>query len=48
MRGAGSELPFVSSTADGKHLWAETYEKDMRDILALQSEVAGEIQVRFA
>jgi len=26
-----------------KHLWAETYEKDMRDILALQSEVAGEI-----
>jgi TolB-like protein/Flp pilus assembly protein TadD len=26
-----------------KHLWAETYEKDMRDVLALQSEVAGDI-----
>jgi TolB-like protein/Tfp pilus assembly protein PilF len=29
--------------ATEKHLWAETYEKDMRDVLALQSEVAGEI-----
>jgi TolB-like protein/Tfp pilus assembly protein PilF len=26
-----------------KHLWAETYEKDMRDVLALQSAVAGDI-----
>lgn len=29
--------------ATEKHLWAETYEKDMRDVLALQSEVAGDI-----
>jgi TolB-like protein/Tfp pilus assembly protein PilF len=26
-----------------KHLWAETYERDVRDVLALQSEVAGAI-----
>lgn len=26
-----------------KHLWASTYEKDMRDVLALQSEVASDI-----
>src|SRR5262249_29207925 len=26
-----------------RHLWAETYEKDMRDVLALQSAVASEI-----
>ncbi|TMQ58675.1 MAG: tetratricopeptide repeat protein [Candidatus Eisenbacteria bacterium] len=36
-------------TATDRHLWAETYERDMGDILALQSEVAkaiaGEIQV---
>ncbi len=36
-------------TATDRHLWAETYERDVGDILALQSEVAqaiaGEIQV---
>ncbi|PYT59366.1 MAG: hypothetical protein DMG35_14755 [Acidobacteria bacterium] len=26
-----------------RHLWAETYDRDMRDILALQSDVAGAI-----
>jgi TolB-like protein/Flp pilus assembly protein TadD len=26
-----------------KHLWAESYERDLRDVLALQSEVAGAI-----
>jgi TolB-like protein/Flp pilus assembly protein TadD len=26
-----------------KHLWSETYERDMRDVLALQSAVAGDI-----
>jgi len=34
-----------------RHLWAESYERDLRDILALQSEVAraiaGEIKVRL-
>jgi TolB-like protein/Flp pilus assembly protein TadD len=29
--------------ATEKHLWAETYERDVRDVLALQSEVAGDI-----
>jgi TolB-like protein/Tfp pilus assembly protein PilF len=29
--------------ATENHLWAETYEKDMRDVLALQSEVANDI-----
>ena len=29
--------------ATEKHLWAETYEKDMRDVLALQSAVASDI-----
>ena len=36
-------------TATDRHLWAETYERDVGDILALQSEVAkaiaGEIQI---
>ncbi len=26
-----------------RHLWAESYERDLRDILALQSEVARAI-----
>ena len=26
-----------------KHLWAETYERDLKDVLSLQSEVAGNI-----
>src|SRR5512143_1200041 len=34
-----------------RHLWAESYERDLRDILALQSEVArtiaGEIRVKL-
>ncbi|HMD98934.1 MAG TPA: tetratricopeptide repeat protein [Terriglobia bacterium] len=34
-----------------KHLWAETYERDLRDILGLQSEVArdisGEVRVKL-
>jgi len=38
-------------TATDRHLWAETYERDVGDILALQSEVAkaiaAEIQVKI-
>jgi serine/threonine protein kinase/Flp pilus assembly protein TadD len=34
-----------------RHLWAETYERDLKDVLSLQSEVAGniarEIQVKL-
>ena len=37
--------------ATDKHLWAETYERDLRDVLALQGEVARdittEIQIRL-
>src|SRR5262249_41087029 len=29
--------------ATDRHLWAETYERDLRDVLALQSEVARAI-----
>jgi eukaryotic-like serine/threonine-protein kinase len=29
--------------ATDQHLWAHTYERDLRDVLALQDEVAGEI-----
>jgi len=29
--------------ATDRHLWAESYERDLRDVLALQSEVAGAI-----
>ncbi|MBZ5515718.1 MAG: protein kinase [Acidobacteriia bacterium] len=29
--------------SNDKHLWAETYDRDLRDVLALQSEVAGVI-----
>ena len=37
--------------ATDTHLWAESYERDLRDVLALQAEVAraiaGEIQVKL-
>jgi TolB-like protein/Tfp pilus assembly protein PilF len=29
--------------ATDQHLWAKSYERDLRDVLALQSEVAGEV-----
>ncbi len=32
----------IQATTD-RHLWAKTYERDMRDVLALQSEVASAI-----
>jgi len=38
--------------ATDRHLWAESYERDLRDVLALQNEVAqaivGEIQIRLS
>jgi TolB-like protein/Tfp pilus assembly protein PilF len=42
----GGRVRITARLIDGvteKHLWAETYEKDMRDVLALQSAVAGDI-----
>jgi TolB-like protein len=32
----------IDATTD-RHLWAETYERDLRDILALQNDLAGNI-----
>jgi TolB-like protein/Tfp pilus assembly protein PilF len=43
---SGSRVRITVRLIDGtteKHLWAESYEKDMRDVLALQSAVAGDI-----
>ncbi len=41
----------IQAAAD-KHLWAESYERDLRDILALQSEVAqaiaSQVQIKLA
>lgn len=43
--------PQLIDAAKESHLWAESYERDLRDVLALQSEVAQaiarEIQVRL-
>jgi TolB-like protein/Flp pilus assembly protein TadD len=43
---SGGRVRITVRLIDGeteKHLWAETYEKDLRDVLALQSEVARDI-----
>jgi TolB-like protein/Tfp pilus assembly protein PilF len=43
---SGGRVRIAVRLIDGateKHLWAETYEKDIRDVLALQSAVAGDI-----
>jgi TolB-like protein/Tfp pilus assembly protein PilF len=43
---SASRVRITARVIDGsteKHLWAETYEKDVRDVLALQSEVASAI-----
>jgi Tfp pilus assembly protein PilF len=53
MRSAGRVRITVQliDAATDEHLWAETYERDLRDVLRLQSEVAqavaGEIRVRL-
>jgi TolB-like protein/Tfp pilus assembly protein PilF len=43
---SGGRVRITARLIDGateNHLWAESYEKDMRDVLALQSEVANDI-----
>jgi TolB-like protein/Tfp pilus assembly protein PilF len=43
---SGGRVRISARLIDGateRHLWAETYEKDMRNVLALQSEVASDI-----
>ncbi len=50
---SGSRVRITAQLIEAKtdrHLWAESYERDMRDVLGLQSEVAraiaGEIQIK--
>jgi TolB-like protein/DNA-binding winged helix-turn-helix (wHTH) protein/Tfp pilus assembly protein PilF len=42
----GDRVRITAQLVDGatdEHIWAETYDRDMRDVLLLQNEVAGDI-----
>jgi hypothetical protein len=46
VRKAGDKLRITAqlvNVADGFHLWSETYDGDMKDILAMQSDVAQRV-----
>ena len=46
VRKAGDKLRITAqliNVADGYHLWSETYDGDMKDILAVQSDVAQRV-----
>src|SRR5213596_47740 len=46
VRKAGDKLRITAqliNVADGFHLWSETYDRDMTDILAIQSDVARQV-----
>jgi TolB-like protein/Flp pilus assembly protein TadD len=46
VRKAGNKLRITAqliNVADGFHLWSETYDRDMTDILAIQSDVARQV-----
>jgi len=46
VRKAGDRLRITAqlvNVADGFHLWSETYDRDMKDILAVQSDVARRV-----
>ena len=46
VRKAGDKLGITAqliNVADGFHLWSETYDRDMKDILAVQSDVAKRV-----
>jgi serine/threonine-protein kinase len=46
LRRAGDRVRIVGSLVDaasGRQLWAETFDRDMRDVFAIQSEVASRI-----
>src|SRR5205807_10417675 len=46
VRKAGDKLRITTqliNVADGYHLWSETYDRDMKDILAVQSDVAKRV-----
>ena len=43
---SGNRVRITAQLIDGRsdrHLWAESYERDLRDVLALQNEVSGDI-----
>ena len=46
VRRAGDRVRIVGQLVDGRtdeHLWAETYDRDLKDVFAIQSEVAQQI-----
>ena len=46
VRKAGDKLRITAqliNVADGFHLWSQTYDRDMKDILAVQTEVAQQV-----
>ena len=46
VRKAGDQLRITAqliNVADGFHIWSETYDRDMKDILAVQSDVAQRV-----
>ena len=46
VRRAGSQVRIVGQLVDARtdeHLWAETYDRDIKDVFAIQSEVAQQI-----
>ena len=46
VRKAGDKLRITAqlvNVADGYHLWSETYDRDMKDILAMESDVARRV-----
>jgi len=50
MRKAGRQVRVTAqliNVADGFHLWSETYESSMEDIIAVQQEIARQIAERF-
>src|SRR6185369_9802901 len=46
VRKTGNKLRITAqliNAADGYHLWSETYDRDMTDLLAIQSEVSQQV-----
>ncbi len=46
VRKSGDRLRITAqliSTADGYHLWSETYDRELTDIFAIQSDIAGHV-----
>ena len=46
VRKTGNKLRITTqliNVADGYHLWSETYDRDMTDLLAIQSEVSQQV-----